>query len=186
MPLDALPSPLSSCLQKHGIVQNNPANCCTLSFSSISWLPARSKSCTDFRNSLFRLACRQCKLPLEEKSKLRVQMASMTYMILLWGEPEKEHRALNITKPLPPTKGEGWDVPAQPFSILYIIREERRGRGRVSKGEQQILQVADVNCWFLGGSTDSSVTEPYLSYFCGTGPPVALLSPVTCYVLFLG
>jgi hypothetical protein len=35
VPLDVLPSPLSSCLQKQGIVQNDPANC-----GSSSLLPA--------------------------------------------------------------------------------------------------------------------------------------------------
>jgi hypothetical protein len=72
-----------------------------------------------------------------------VQMALITNLIILLGKPEKEHRAWHITKLLPlPTKGEGWDVPAQPFSISYVIGEGR-WRG-VSKGKRQIVHGADV------------------------------------------
>ena len=42
---------------------------------------------------------------------------------------------------------------------------ERGGGGGVSKGGWQIVHGADVCRWFLGGSMDSSVTEPCFVVF---------------------
>jgi hypothetical protein len=49
----------------------------------------------------------------------------------------------------------------------YRMSSERGGIRGASKGGLQIVHGADVCCWFLGGSTDSSVTEPCLVVFVG-------------------
>jgi hypothetical protein len=49
----------------------------------------------------------------------------------------------------------------------YRMLLERGGRGGVSKGGWQIVHGADVCCWLLGESTDSSVTEPCFVVFVG-------------------
>ncbi len=75
--------------------------CSYCQFSASALLPASSKSCTDFRNSLiFHWRVAKYNLNLVEKSESREQMALMDNSILLWGE-EKGHRARRTTKPLP-------------------------------------------------------------------------------------
>jgi hypothetical protein len=93
-------------------------------------------------------------------------MALMVNLILLWVEQEEEHRAWYITKSLPPPP-RGKVEMCQRNPSPYPMSLERGGRGGASKREWQIVHGADVCCWFLGGSTDPSVTEPHLLCVCG-------------------
>jgi hypothetical protein len=94
-------------------------------------------------------------------------MASTANLILLRGEPEKEHRVWHITKPLPPPPPRGKVGMCQCNPSPYHMSLERGGGGRVPKRGWQIVHGADVCHWFLGGSTDSSVTEPCFFVFVG-------------------
>ena len=121
VPLDVLPSPLSSCLQKQEIVQNDPAN------RSSSLLPALALSVCRVSPMApsFSMACCRCNIS-PGRSRISIAYGRMANPIFLRGSQRKRVWILAYcqTIPPPPPKGECLEC-----ASVTLLRPAGRWRG---------------------------------------------------------
>jgi hypothetical protein len=180
VPLEVLPSPLSSCLQKQEIVQNNHANC-TLSCCQrwLLWLPhfhgllpmqSFSGGKPDI-DCIRLLACCRCNL---FPGGSRISIGRMADMIFLWGKQRKRVWILAYCQTIPPPPLKGECLECAHVTLLFPVG---RWRGEKVGDRDEVHGCRRKCCWFLGGSTDSSVAEPNLCFFLWQPWPRSLGRP---------